>query len=79
LPIALAASIFGVGPGVLPFVPNFGRFVLCVLVLVFLIVASVAALFKWDAVIQLIPGILSLRNASQKRYWPDLETGVKNE
>jgi hypothetical protein len=46
--------MFSTTPGVLPFTPNFGRFVLCLFFLGLLIVASIAALSKWDFFLKLI-------------------------
>ncbi|PMD45421.1 hypothetical protein L207DRAFT_508317 [Hyaloscypha variabilis F] len=54
LPLALASNMFSTTPGVLPFTPNFGRFVLCLFFLCLLIVASIAALSKWDFFLKLI-------------------------
>jgi hypothetical protein len=67
LPLALASNMFSAQPGVLPFTPNFGRFVLCLFILGFLIVASIATLFKWELWRQLFISRLNLHLGGFKR------------
>jgi hypothetical protein len=74
LPLALASNVFSTTPGVLPFTPNFGRFVLCFFLLGFLVVASILALFNWRSWIQRIVNCL-LWMSRKAEVRKDLEQG----
>ncbi|KAE9375793.1 hypothetical protein N431DRAFT_454401 [Stipitochalara longipes BDJ] len=76
LPLALAAAVFSTTPGVLPFTPDFGRFMLCLFSLGVLVVASIILLFKSHIFVPLIP--VCLRWWSRNELW-DLEQGEKEE
>jgi hypothetical protein len=68
--------MFSTTPGVLPFTPNFGRFVLCLFLLGFLVVASIVALFKWHMCVRLMLECLPWKPRKTPQQW-DIERGFE--
>ncbi|PMD62171.1 uncharacterized protein K444DRAFT_363261 [Hyaloscypha bicolor E] len=76
LPLALAANMFSTAPGVLPFTPNFGRFILSSVALSLLVLASIATLFRWRSWAEKLLHILPIGQfgRSSRKHW-DVEHG----
>ncbi|PMD50228.1 uncharacterized protein K444DRAFT_637629 [Hyaloscypha bicolor E] len=75
LPLVLAANLFSTAPGVLPFTPTFGRFIVALFALGFLIAASIVSLFRWHGWTRLFVNLWINRSSRKRSSW-DVERGV---
>jgi hypothetical protein len=65
--LVLAASLFST-TGVLPFTPNLVYFIYVLLVLAILVVATLVALFNWQAWLQLVVDCIWKRPGGEETY-----------
>ncbi|KAE9363248.1 hypothetical protein N431DRAFT_357282 [Stipitochalara longipes BDJ] len=79
LPLALGTAVFSTNSGVLPFTPNFGRFIISLFILTALMVAWIAALLRWQDWSRLMNKFLSFYSSSRKPLRWDVEHGEAAE